>query len=140
MKKSIFYLAMVLFGGVLTTSCEKDDDTPPVIDNPIYGMQIKGSATDGAVLVLDAKQMVEQNGSFDKFVRTGMMYNILFLKAGEFTFSEVVADGVETYGATETAEVIQEAGNETVDALSYDSGKLVAGGIELCSLPVECIP
>lgn len=139
MKKNFLYLIMFLVAGFFATSCNDDDDTPPVIDNPVYGMQITGTATGDVALVLDAKQMVEPSSDFAiKAVREGMMYGIHFLSAGDFAFSQVTADGEVSYGATDMEQAYQsaEVGGDT-DSISYKKGMLSVGGSETFSVAEE---
>jgi len=124
MKKNLFYLMMLFVGFGLMVSCDKDDDEPNVIDNPIYGMQITGTATDGETLLIDAKQIIEPGSDFSiKEERDGMMYGIHYLKSGSFMFKEVTADGEVTYGVSNVADSTQTA--EAGEPFDYKRGTLV---------------
>jgi len=124
MKKNLFYLMMLFVGLAVLVSCDDDDD-PKVIDNPTYGMQITGTATDGETFVIDAKQIIEPGSDFSiKEERDGMMYGIHYLKAGSFMFKEVTAVGEITYGVSAIGDSTQTA--EAGAAFNYKRGKLVA--------------
>jgi hypothetical protein len=127
MKKNLFYLMMLFVGLTVIVSCNDDDDEPKVIDNPIYGMQILGTATGGEILLIDEDQMVEPTSDFaTKEYRDGMMYGIYYLSAGEFSIVNVSVEGEMSYGVS-NVEVIQqtaEAGRE----FSFSRGSLVAEG------------
>ncbi len=110
MKKNLFYLMMLFVGLGFMMSCSDDDDGPTIIDNPTYGMQITGTATGGETFVIDAKQIIEPGSDFSiKEERTGMMYGIHYLVAGNFMFKEVVADGEVSYGVSDVADSTQTA-------------------------------
>ncbi len=127
MKTNLMYFLLFLFVGTIFTSCKKEDDEPVIIDNPVYGMQVSGTATGDQVLVIDAKQVVEPSSDFAvKAERDGMLYGIHFLKAGEISFKEVLADSEVAYGLSDVATVTQE--EETGEAFTYSKGKLVADG------------
>lgn len=126
--KKIYYLLMsTVIGGLMVTSCSKDDDGPTVIDTPEYGMQVKGAATGDATFVIDEQQMVEPSSDYAvKAAREGMTYGIYFLKAGDMSFSNVTATETITYGVTvdSTATQSAEAGHE----FSFDALTLASGG------------
>lgn len=132
MKKNLLYLLIFVLGGVYFTSCNKDDNGPTIIDNPIYGMQIKGTATGDEVLVLDAKQYVEPSSDYSvKAIRDGMMYGIFYLSAGDFAFSEVTADETISYSASSVETVYQNAEvGAATDSIMYNKGSLVSGGTD----------
>ncbi|PKP11714.1 MAG: hypothetical protein CVU09_02440 [Bacteroidetes bacterium HGW-Bacteroidetes-4] len=133
MKKNLMYLMLFFLGGLFVSSCDKDNEDPIIIDNPVYGMQVIGSATGDEAVVIDAKQMVEPSSDFaTKVVREGMYYQIAYLSAGDIMFKEVTATGEVTYGATEVGDSIQEA--EAGAPFSYKTGKLVLDGTETLAI------
>jgi len=136
MKKNVFYLLMLILGGLIfTTSCDNDDPDPIIIDNPVYGMQVTGTATDGNKYVIDVKQVVEPSSDFaTKVTQTGMYYGIFYLKAGQLSFSEVTAGGEVTYSAA--GEVTTQTA-ETGEDFTYLYGDLTTGGTGSISIASE---
>jgi hypothetical protein len=132
MKKRFIYLTMLLFGALVITSCDPDDD-PPVIENPIYGMQIAGSATADEVLTIDLDQIIEPGSDFSiKEKRSGMTYGIHYLTTGTVAFKEVLPDSETTYGVSAVADSTQEA--EAGEPFSYKRGELVADATDELSI------
>jgi len=124
MKKSILFLMFTLIGGLIFTSCSDDDNNTPIIDNPVYGFQITGTATDGEALVISTPQIVEPSSDYaTKLVRSGMNYGIFFLQAGEISFKNVDVEGETTYGVSDVSTRTQEA--EAGEAFTYSQGTLV---------------
>ncbi len=127
MKKYFSFLAAIMIGAIVFTGCKKDKPEPTVIDTPVYGMQIKGTATGNEVLVIDEKQMVEPSSDYSvKVEREGMLYGIHYLVAGDFTIKNVLANSEVAYGLDNVEEVTQEA--ETVEPIVYKKAKLTEGG------------
>lgn len=138
MKKNLVFLAMFLFGtfALTFTSCDKEEDEPQVIDNPVYGFQIQGTATGDKVFTIDQQQMVEPSSDFAvKVTREGMLYGIYFLTTGDFAFKNVTVSGTTTYSAANVAEATQEA--EAGEAFTYKKGDLVEGGTDVFSVTEE---
>ncbi len=132
MRKSIVYLTMFLFGALIITSCNKEED-PPVIENPIYGMQIAGSATGDEVYTIDLDQIIEPGSDFSiKEKRSGMTYGIHYLTSGTVAFKEVLPDSETTYGVSAVADSTQEA--EAGEPFDYRRGKLVADATDELSI------
>ncbi|MDX9696061.1 MAG: SusF/SusE family outer membrane protein [Bacteroidales bacterium] len=135
MKKNLFYFMMLFVALGFMVSCDDDDD-PEVIDNPVYGMQVIGTATDGKALVIDKSQMVEPSSSWEvKSVREGMYYGIYYLTAGELSFKEVTATSEVIYGISEVAETTQTA--EAENAFTFSRGNLVVDGTETFNIASE---
>lgn len=129
MKKNLFYLMMLFVALGFMVSCNDDDDDPDVIDNPVYGMQINGTATGGKAFAINTKQMVEPTSDFaTKQERDGMYYSIYYLTAGEFSFIDVKVDSEVTYGISDVAETTQTA--EADNAFTFSRGNLVVNGTE----------
>jgi len=122
------------------TSCDDEDEDPPVIETPDYGMQITGTATGDAVFVIDQQQMAEPSSDFTiKEVQAGMFYGIYYLTAGDAAFSYVAGDGSKTaYGVADLEVVSQsaEVGGDD-DAIEYTKGSLVADGTAALSVSEE---
>lgn len=129
MKKNFLFLMFALIGGLLITSCNDDDDGAPIIENPVYGFQVMGTATGGEALVIATPQIVEPSSDFSvKEVRSGMNYGIFYLAAGEMTFKNVDVDGETTYSVSGVATRTQEA--EAGAAFMYEQGTLTEGGTD----------
>ena len=133
MKKNLFYFTMFLFAASFLISCNKDDDDPIIIDNPVYGMQISGTATGGEVFAIDADQMIEPGSDFaTKEKRDGMYYGIYYLTAGDIAFQNVLPTTTTTYGITGLADSTQTA--ETGEPFTYKRGTLVEGGSDVLTI------
>lgn len=131
MKKSFFYLTIFLFGALIMFSCKEDE--PPVIENPVYGMQIAGSATADEVFTIDLDQIIEPGSDFSiKETRSGMTYGIHYLTTGTVAFKEVLPDSETTYGVSDVADSTQTA--EAGEPFDYKRGKLVADATDELSI------
>lgn len=142
MKKNWLKLIAMLLSFTVAftfTSCDEDEE-PPVIETPDYGMQIMGTATGDAVYVIDQQQMAEPSSDFaTKEVQAGMFYGIYYLTAGDAAFSFVAGDGTKTtYGVEglETVTQSAEVGGDG-DSIVYTKGGLVADGTAPLSVSEE---
>lgn len=107
------------------TSCD-DDEGSNIIDVPIYGFQLSGTATGGEVFVIDQAQMVDDK-SYNKAAQNGMNYGIYYLSAGEVAFKNVTASGEVAYGVSNVADVTQE--DDSVDPWTYNTGDFIVDGV-----------
>lgn len=139
MKKQWYYLMLMALATLFMVSCDDDDDGNNVIDVPIYGFQVTGTATDGEVYVIDQSQVAEPNSDFaTKELQAGMNYGIYWLKAGDLSFKNVTTAGETAYGVdgATTVEQSAEVGGDD-DMITYTAGSLVEDGTAAASVATE---